>query len=172
MKYNHVNYLIGNTTESNYTPENDDFYRKLYKEIIMDSIEIEPLEKSALYSRDNQIKKIKNQLKTIEPLLEWVNVLKKSGQLEYFLDKVKNAEAIQLPPDEGSFRKIDLPDEVCLKIDEIAERTGKKKGEVMNEAFETGIDILMTTAKNRKQRAHVKNKTNKIQTRKNAIKKN
>ena len=61
MGHNHVNYLIGETTkeDNNYTPENDEFYRKLYKEMVMDSLEIEPITKSMLRIRDNQIKEIK-----------------------------------------------------------------------------------------------------------------
>lgn len=64
----HLNYLIGNPTNNNYTIENNEFYRELYKEV-MDSLEIEPMRKSALRLRDIQIKEIKQQIEKIEQYL-------------------------------------------------------------------------------------------------------
>ena len=55
---NHLNYIIGEATDENYSPENDEFYRQLYMDIVMDSLEIEPLTKSMLRLRDNQIKEL------------------------------------------------------------------------------------------------------------------
>jgi hypothetical protein len=136
--------------------KDDEFYRRLYEEKAMPFLEIEtppPIEtyrlkkqqQKEIEKRETEIRKIKDQLKVIEPLLDWVDAFKNSGQLEFFLDKVKNADAIRLPPDKGSFYKIDLPDEVSLKIEKIAEKTGKKRGEVLNEALETGIDQILNS---------------------------
>jgi hypothetical protein len=61
MGHNHVKYLMGDTPNNNYKPEDDEFYRKLYKEAVMDSLEIEPITKSMLRMRDNQIKDLKQK---------------------------------------------------------------------------------------------------------------
>jgi len=54
---NYLNYLVGESNKvKDFQPREDEFYRKLYKEIILDSLEIEPITKSMLRVRDNQIK--------------------------------------------------------------------------------------------------------------------
>lgn len=80
--FNHMNYIIGEAIDESYNPENDEFYRQLYKEVIMDSLEIEPLTKSMLRLRDNQIKELtqkfdflldgyKNLQRMAEPMIDF-----------------------------------------------------------------------------------------------------
>jgi hypothetical protein len=57
IRGNHLSYLVGeNVYENRFKPEEDEFYRKLYKELVLDLLEIEPVTKSMLRIRDNQIK--------------------------------------------------------------------------------------------------------------------
>jgi len=70
MGHSHVNYLMGNMNKAPngiYTPEDDEFYRKLYKELVMDSLEIEPQTPSEIKKHlQKETQELRDRLERIE----------------------------------------------------------------------------------------------------------
>jgi hypothetical protein len=101
--------------------------------------QIEALEKEqTTLSKENS--RLKEQVDQLEPIIEFVKGFDDAEELERFLALWRKAEAVQLLPDEGSFHKIELPDEVSSAIDTVAKKTGKKKSEMHTELLRRGLD--------------------------------
>ena len=66
IERNHINYMIGEPPK-NYVPENDEFYRRLYKELLMDALSIEPMAttnkiRKETYELNERLERIENVL--------------------------------------------------------------------------------------------------------------
>jgi integrase len=87
MGFEHVNYMMGHTTrgsDSNYTPKDQEFYRKLYEEKAMPFLRLEtatPTEtektivalKKQLEERDKEIEEMKRMMVKLQPLVDFMN---------------------------------------------------------------------------------------------------
>ena len=81
---------MGNTTDNDYKPENDEFYKELYQIMVMDSLEIETVKKSALRLRDNQIEKLKKQFEEIQE-----TIFPKRPTIDAISDPIQKAKKIE-----------------------------------------------------------------------------
>jgi hypothetical protein len=86
MGFEHVNYMMGHITrgsDSNYTPKDPEFYRKLYEEKAMPFLRLEtatPIEsekqiqelRQQLQGRTEQLKRLELKIEKLEPFLQIV----------------------------------------------------------------------------------------------------
>jgi hypothetical protein len=72
----------------------------------------------------------------LHPLFEFIDGFRDEETLQLFLNILKNAKSVSLPPDEGVFVKIDFPPEQSERIEAFA----KKKGITWQEAIDQLID--------------------------------
>ena len=85
--------------------------------------------------------KMKKQFEKLQPILDFVNAFDEPEQLEHFLNLWKNAEGIRFPPDEGMFSNVSLPEDFQKTVDKIAQETGKRKSDVIEELVEKGYKL-------------------------------
>jgi integrase len=83
--------------------------------------------------------KVKKEIEKLNPLIDFVNGLEESGQLQIFLDLLENSEEIGFP--EGSFVNVDLPKELIESVD----RTAKEKGISRQQVYDLILNKWMET---------------------------
>lgn len=85
--------------------------------------------------------KVKKEIEKLHPLIDFVNELEENGQLQIFLDLLKTSETISFP-EKGSFRKVELPDELREKVDKLAKDKGISKQEAYDLILDAGFKSL------------------------------
>jgi len=139
MGLEHVSYMMGHTTrgsDSNYRPEDPEWYRDLYKEKAMPFLRLETptptetektidkLEKQ-LRERDKEIKIMKETMAKLQPLVDWVNSYPTIEQMkeELGIDK-------EYPPSDKlhSYKTMEEASEAVIRGEAAREELARKKG--------------------------------------------
>jgi integrase len=78
----------------------------------------------------------------LQPLLEFVEGFKDEETLQLFLDLLRKATSVSLPPDEGAFVKVDFPEELSERIDKLAKKKGITRQQAITYLTDEGIKAL------------------------------
>jgi hypothetical protein len=78
----------------------------------------------------------------LQPLLEFVEGFKDEETLQLFLDLLRKATSVSLPPDEGVFVKVDFPEELSERIDKLAKKKGITRQQAITYLTDEGIKAL------------------------------
>jgi hypothetical protein len=92
-----------------------------------------------LEEKDQENAILKGEMDKLKPLLDFVNAFPDNAQLQFFLETFKNADGIQLPPDEGTFYKVDIESSHEAIIKEVMKKTGKSRAEVLDLMIDKGL---------------------------------
>jgi len=142
----YVEFWMGHTsTATHYLSEDVEHHRAIYakgyKGLQLFEPRTAPTEIiESLQRKDEEIKKLKQDVEKLKPLIDFVNRLDEYGSLQTFLDLVKNSEVIEFP-NKGSFVNLDLDEDEVAAINELAKKKGISRQEAMRlmirEATET-----------------------------------
>lgn len=139
-----IEYWLGHTsTATHYVSEDVEFHRaqyaKGYPSIQLELSQVPANITEELKKKDQEISKLKEDMEKLKPLMDFVNAFKDPGQLQFFLDMVKKADGIKLPPEEGTFYKLDLESSHEVIIEKVMKRTGKSRAEVLDLMVDEGL---------------------------------
>ena len=142
-----VEYWLGHTsTATHYVSEDVEFHRaqyaKGYPSIQLELSQVPANITEELKKKDQEISKLKEDMEKLKPLMDFVNAFKDTGQLQFFLDTVKKADGIKLPPDQGTFYKLDLPNNLRAKLDDYTKRTNESESQALDKALTMGLKKL------------------------------
>lgn len=139
-----VEYWLGHTsTATHYVSEDVEFHRaqyaKGYPSIQLELSQVPANITEELKKKDQEISKLKEDMEKLKPLMDFVNAFKDPVQLQFFLDLVKKVDGIKLPPEEGTFYKLDLESSHEVIIEKVMKRTGKSRAEVLDLMVDEGL---------------------------------
>lgn len=138
-----VEFWLGHTsTATHYVSEDVEFHRaqyaKAYPSIQLDLTQDNIIEE--LRNKDQEISKLKEQMEQLKPLIEFAGLFKDQNNLQFFLDTFRKAEGLKLPPNEGTFYKVELDDKVGSIIKDVSKKTGKSPSEIIIKLLEAFLE--------------------------------
>jgi hypothetical protein len=89
--------------------------------------------------KDQENANLNEKMEKLKPLMDFVNAFPDQTQLQFFLDTFKKADGIQLPPDEGTFFKLELESSHEAIIEAVMKKTGKSRAEVLDLMIDEGL---------------------------------